>query len=88
MDWTKNLKMVAGKSTTYQVKFVVDSNFGTPGAIIVSNRFESEFYLDSINIEGGVHFTCNSWVQPENSNSAKRIFFSTKVKMKLYILAH
>lgn len=26
LDWTKNLKMGAGKSITYQVKFVVDSN--------------------------------------------------------------
>lgn len=31
LDWTKNLKMGAGKSITYQVKFVVDSNFGMPG---------------------------------------------------------
>lgn len=88
LDWTKNLKMGAGKSITYQVKFVVDSTFGTPGAITVSDREESEFYLESISIEGVVNFACNSWVQPEHADSANRIFFSTKVMiMKLYILA-
>ncbi|KAL6197160.1 hypothetical protein ACLB2K_032772 [Fragaria x ananassa] len=78
LDWTKSLNMHAGKtSTTYQVKFVVDSNFGMPGAIMVSNRDENEFYLNSINIEGAIHFACNSWVQPKRENPAKRIFFST-----------
>ena len=92
LDWTKSLNMHAGKtSTTYQVKFVVDSNFEMPGAILVSNKDESEFYLNSINIEGVIHFACNSWVQPERKNPAKRIFFSTnKVNLKfivMYILA-
>ncbi|KAL6198419.1 hypothetical protein ACLB2K_028208 [Fragaria x ananassa] len=78
LDWTKSLNMHAGKtSTTYQVKFVVDSNFGMPGAIMVSNRDENEFYLNSINIEGVIHFVCNSWVQPVCENPAKRICFST-----------
>ncbi|PRQ28947.1 putative linoleate 13S-lipoxygenase [Rosa chinensis] len=78
LHWKETLKMGAGKCITYQVKFVVDSNFGMPGAITVSNRYNSEFYLDSINIEGVVHFACNSWVQSEHANPAKRIFFSTK----------
>ncbi|PRQ28946.1 putative linoleate 13S-lipoxygenase [Rosa chinensis] len=77
LDWTRNLKMGAGKTSTYEVKFVVDSNFGMPGAITVSNRDRSEFYLDGINIEGAINFACNSWVQPECENPAKRIFFST-----------
>ncbi|PRQ28945.1 putative linoleate 13S-lipoxygenase [Rosa chinensis] len=65
------------KTSTYQVKFLVDSNFGMPGATTVSNRDQSEFYLDSINIKGVINFACNSWVQPECKNPAKRIFFST-----------
>ncbi|KAM5559547.1 linoleate 13S-lipoxygenase 3-1, chloroplastic-like [Rosa sericea] len=78
LDWTKNPKM-GDEKNSYQVKFVVDSTFGMPGAITVSNRYDEEFYLDSINIEGLVHFACNSWVQPDQkSNAAKRIFFSTK----------
>lgn len=79
LEWTKNPK-IDGEKSTYQVKFVVDSTFGMPGAITVSNRYDEEFYLDSINIQGVVHFACNSWVsQDEKFNAAKRIFFSTKV---------
>ncbi|KAM7471872.1 hypothetical protein LguiA_010055 [Lonicera macranthoides] len=59
---------------------MVDSNFGVPGAITVTNKHQKEFFLESITIEGfacgPVHFPCNSWVQSKKDHPAKRIFFS------------
>lgn len=85
LDWSKDLKLgSADHKSTYQVIFMVDSKFGMPGAITVINRYEEEFYLDSVNIEGVVHIACNSWVQLADGSS-KRIFFSTKVHTYIYI---
>ncbi|KAK4361764.1 hypothetical protein RND71_017005 [Anisodus tanguticus] len=80
-DWSKksNLKT---ERVNYTAEFVVDSNFGTPGAITVTNKHQQEFFLESITIEGfacgPVHFPCNSWVQPKKDHPTKRIFFSNK----------
>ncbi|CAL8146467.1 unnamed protein product [Prunus armeniaca] len=81
LDWSKdlNLNLILGaEKSSYEVKFEVDPKFGMPGAITVSNKYEEELYLDSINIEGVVHIACNSWIQPDKDSSEKRIFFSTK----------
>ncbi|CAN4087026.1 unnamed protein product [Withania somnifera] len=80
-DWSKksNLKT---ERVNYTAEFVVDSNFGTPGAITVTNKHQQEFFLESITIEGfacgPVHFPCNSWVQPKKDHPGKRVFFSNK----------
>ncbi|XP_055825594.1 linoleate 13S-lipoxygenase 3-1, chloroplastic [Solanum dulcamara] len=80
-DWSKksNLKT---ERVNYTAEFVVDSNFGTPGAITVANKHQQEFFLESITIEGfacgPVHFPCNSWVQPKKDHPGKRIFFSNQ----------
>ncbi|GLT82869.1 hypothetical protein SLE2022_012020 [Rubroshorea leprosula] len=79
LDWSKSLLRTGDETTTYKVEFMVDSNFGVPGAITVSNRYREEFFLESIIIEGTVHFVCNSWVQPEKDHPHKRICFSNKV---------
>ncbi|TYI09670.1 hypothetical protein ES332_A09G089500v1 [Gossypium tomentosum] len=70
-----------GNKTSHEVEFVVDANFGVPGAIIVTNKYKKEFYLESIvAIEGLlVHFACNSWVQPHGFHAHKRIFFSSNL---------
>ncbi|KAF9619949.1 hypothetical protein IFM89_010565 [Coptis chinensis] len=63
-------------------KFFIDSNFGIPGAIAVTNKHQKEFFLESIVIErlacGPVHFSCNSWVQSKKDHLGKRVFFSNK----------
>lgn len=70
-DWSKksNLKT---ERVNYTAEFIVDSNFGNPGAITVTNKHQQEFFLESITIEGfacgPVHFPCNSWVQPKRSS--------------------
>ncbi|XP_014516440.1 linoleate 13S-lipoxygenase 3-1, chloroplastic [Vigna radiata var. radiata] len=80
-DWSKksNLKV---ERVNYTAEFIVDSNFGEPGAITVTNKHQKEFFLESITIEGfatgPVHFPCNSWVQARKDHPGKRIFFSNK----------
>ncbi|KAG2543038.1 hypothetical protein PVAP13_9NG717800 [Panicum virgatum] len=72
-----------GEHVVYTAEFMVDSDFGEPGAITVANRHHREFFLESIVVEGGlpcgpVHFACNSWVQSTRELPTKRVFFSNK----------
>ncbi|XP_061352781.1 linoleate 13S-lipoxygenase 3-1, chloroplastic-like [Gastrolobium bilobum] len=80
-DWSKKSNAKAER-VKYTADFVVDSNFGFPGAITVTNKNQREFFLESITIEGfasgAVHFPCNSWVRPTKDHPGKRIFFSNK----------
>ncbi|KAF9615081.1 hypothetical protein IFM89_021652 [Coptis chinensis] len=80
-DWLKKLNIRAER-VTYSAEFLIDSNFGMPGAIAVTNKHQKEFFLESIVVEGlacgPVHFSCNSWVQSKKDHPGKRIFFSNK----------
>ncbi|CAN6290481.1 unnamed protein product [Urochloa humidicola] len=81
-DWCQK-RGVKGEHVVYTAEFMVDSDFGEPGAITVSNRHHREFFLESIVVEGGlpcgpVHFACNSWVQSTRELPTKRVFFSNK----------
>ncbi|XP_010273845.1 PREDICTED: linoleate 13S-lipoxygenase 3-1, chloroplastic-like [Nelumbo nucifera] len=80
-DWSKKSNLKAER-VNYIAEFTVDSNFGVPGAILVSNKHQKEFFLESITIEGfacgPVHFACNSWVQSKKDHPGLRIFFSNK----------
>ncbi|KAF2323575.1 hypothetical protein GH714_036188 [Hevea brasiliensis] len=80
-DWSKKTNVKAER-VHYAAEFLVDSNFGEPGAITVSNKHQKEFFLETITLEGfacdPVHFPCNSWVQSKKDQPAKRIFFSNK----------
>ncbi|WVZ21446.1 hypothetical protein V8G54_008768, partial [Vigna mungo] len=63
-DWSKK-SSVKAERVNYTAEFIVDSDFGVPGAIAVTNKHQREFFLESIVIEGfvigAVHFPCNSW---------------------------
>ncbi|KAK7369025.1 hypothetical protein VNO80_11059 [Phaseolus coccineus] len=59
---------------TYKVEFIVDSDFGTPGAVTVVNGYGKELFLETITISQNHHFVTKSWVQPNH----KRIFFLNK----------
>ncbi|KAF5181650.1 Lipoxygenase 3 protein [Thalictrum thalictroides] len=78
-DWSKKLN-VRAERVTYTADFLIDSSFGVPGAIAVTNKHQKEFFLESIVFEGlacgPVHFYCNSWVQSTKDHPAKRVFFS------------
>lgn len=80
-DWSKK-SVVKAERVNYTAEFLVDSNFGIPGAITVANKHQKEFFLESITVEGfacgPVHFPCNSWVQSTKHHPGKRIFFSNK----------
>ncbi|XP_065866881.1 linoleate 13S-lipoxygenase 3-1, chloroplastic-like [Euphorbia lathyris] len=80
-DWSKKLN-VKTERVHYTAEFIVDSNFGLPGAITVINKHQKEFFLETITIEGfacgPVHFPCNSWVQSKKDHPTKRIFFSNE----------
>lgn len=81
-DWLKKSNLKADR-VVYTAEFTVDSSFGVPGAITVSNKHQKEFFLESIVVEGfacgPVHFVCNSWVQSKKDHPGKRIFFINKV---------
>uniref|UniRef100_A0A1J3DSB0 Lipoxygenase n=1 Tax=Noccaea caerulescens TaxID=107243 RepID=A0A1J3DSB0_NOCCA len=80
-DWSKKSNLKTEK-VHYTAEFTVDSGFGSPGAITVTNKHQKEFFLESITIEGfacgPVHFPCNSWVQSQNNHPSKRIFFTNQ----------
>ncbi|XP_022777353.1 linoleate 13S-lipoxygenase 3-1, chloroplastic-like [Durio zibethinus] len=78
INWSRTLKQDSDKFSRHKVQFLVDANFGVPGAIIVTNNCHKEFYLETIAVEGLVHFACNSWVQPHKLQAEKRVFFSDK----------
>ncbi|KAJ1381887.1 PLAT/LH2 domain [Sesbania bispinosa] len=79
LDWMKHLKVGAEtERSTYKIEFEIDSNFGLPGAILVTNKYDKEIYLECFSIEGVMDITCNSWVQPEKVPPEKRFFFSNK----------
>jgi lipoxygenase len=81
-DWSKKSNVKAER-VNYTAEFMVNSSFGVPGAITVSNNHQREFFLETITIEGfacgPVHFFCNSWVQSRKDHPVKRILFSNKV---------
>ncbi|XP_059628852.1 linoleate 13S-lipoxygenase 2-1, chloroplastic-like isoform X1 [Cornus florida] len=66
----------------YETNFSVPGDFGEIGAVFVQNEHSREMYLKNIELtgflNGPVHITCNSYVQPTSDSSDKRIFFSTK----------
>lgn len=80
-DWFEKRSIKADR-VMYSTEFVVDSAFGEPGAILVVNQHQKEFFLDNIIVEGfpsgPIHFICGSWVQPTRVHPQKRIFFTNK----------
>lgn len=80
-DWSKKYNVKAER-VNYTAEFMVDSNFGKPGAILVTNKHQKEFFMESIIVEGfacgPVHFPCDSWVQSKKDHPGKRVFFSNQ----------
>ncbi|XP_064951648.1 probable linoleate 9S-lipoxygenase 5 isoform X3 [Musa acuminata AAA Group] len=76
----KKTKHDGVETTTYDVVFYLEADFGTPGAIAVKNRGRREFLLKSVTLEvsenRSVHFDCNSWVYPIIKTNVDRLFFA------------
>ncbi|XP_065878931.1 linoleate 13S-lipoxygenase 3-1, chloroplastic-like [Euphorbia lathyris] len=66
--------ILSEKLTKYKVEFMVDSNFGVPGAIMVYNKYHKEFFLENVIVEGFLNFACSSWIQQQQN----RMFFVNK----------
>ncbi|KAL2942071.1 putative linoleate 9S-lipoxygenase 5 [Bienertia sinuspersici] len=67
----------------YNVKFDWDEDIALPGAVIVRNEHDKEFYLRTITLQnvpghGNIHFVCNSWVYPARCYEKDRIFFTNE----------
>ena len=75
---------LADDESAYRVYFDWDDEISVPGAILIRNEHNTEFFLKSINLKdipdhGNVHFLCSSWVYPLKYYEKDRIFFSNKV---------
>ncbi|XP_047949369.1 linoleate 9S-lipoxygenase 6-like [Salvia hispanica] len=67
-----------GKVLRYEVEFIIEPDFGAPGAISVKNEHKHEFFLRNISLQGYnniVHFECNSWLYPFHLTKQERVFF-------------
>eukprot|EP01018_Ginkgo_biloba_P004876 Gb_16198 [translate_table: standard] len=74
--------IIRAEKVEYTADFTISSDFGLPGAIMVTNQHQKEFFLETVVLEGflggPVYFPCNSWVHSKKDNPEKRIFFSNK----------
>ncbi|XP_010268333.1 PREDICTED: linoleate 9S-lipoxygenase 2-like [Nelumbo nucifera] len=68
------------KTITYSTSFEVPPEFGVPGAFLIQNPNNHEFFLMFATLQLSdnqiVHFECNSWVYPNSKTKADRLFFS------------
>ncbi|TVU45519.1 hypothetical protein EJB05_05008, partial [Eragrostis curvula] len=75
------LKSKAKGEMVFRVNFEWDESQGIPGAVIVKNLQNIEFFLKTLTLEGvpgkgTVVFVANSWVFPHELYSQDRIFFA------------
>ncbi|XP_027190278.1 linoleate 13S-lipoxygenase 2-1, chloroplastic-like [Cicer arietinum] len=66
----------------YEAEFELSTDFGKVGAILVENEQHKELFIKNIVLhgfpDGPLNLTCNSWIQPNNDSSVKRVFFTDK----------
>ncbi|KAL8222834.1 hypothetical protein R6Q57_020233 [Mikania cordata] len=87
----RNLKNLVGtlipstnSDSTFELEFNWEDEIGVPGAFLIINRHNKEFYLKTLTLTqipdvGRIHFVCNSWVYPEEHyNNRYRVFFSNQ----------
>lgn len=71
----------------YAVNLTVPSDFGQPGAIIITNLHDKEFFLMEIVVrgfsDGPTFFPANSWIHSHKDNPSSRILFSNKVRINI-----
>ncbi|XP_059657730.1 lipoxygenase 6, chloroplastic-like [Cornus florida] len=66
----------------YTANFTVSHDFGSPGAILITNFNAKEFYLLEIVIhgfdEGPIFFFASTWIHSRNDNPESRIIFKNQ----------
>ncbi|KAK9919840.1 hypothetical protein M0R45_028415 [Rubus argutus] len=78
-NWMFSLVPLTAGDSAFGVNMEWDDQIGVPGAILVKNNHETEFFLKSVILEdvpgvGRMHFVCNSWVYPARRYKRDRIF--------------
>ncbi|KAK7377356.1 hypothetical protein VNO80_02779 [Phaseolus coccineus] len=79
----------AGGSAFY-VRFEWDDSMGIPGAFLITNYMQVEFYLKSLTLEdvpnqGTIRFVCNSWIYYANIyKKSVRTFFANHTYVPSY----
>ncbi|XP_076894829.1 lipoxygenase 2, chloroplastic-like [Bidens hawaiensis] len=64
---------------TYTCSFEVPESFGEIGAILVESEYDKKMFFETIALDNGITFTCESWIQPKaDVPGKKRIFFTDK----------
>ncbi|XP_038704576.1 lipoxygenase 6, chloroplastic-like [Tripterygium wilfordii] len=67
----------------YAADFTVPHDFGTPGAILITNLHGKEFHLLEIVVHGfnagPIFFPADTWIHSRNDNPESRIIFTNKV---------
>lgn len=68
----------------YAANVTVQSDFGCPGAVIITNLHANEFHLMEIVVHGfsggPVFFSANTWIHSCKDSTEKRIIFSNQVR--------
>lgn len=83
-NWMFSLVPLTAGDSAFGVNLEWDEQIGVPGAILVKNNHETEFFLKSVILEdvpgvGRMHFVCNSWIYPARRYKRDRVFFINKV---------
>ncbi|KAF6162787.1 hypothetical protein GIB67_029056 [Kingdonia uniflora] len=87
--WIRTGTSAAIGESIFKLTFNWDADVGVPGAFIVKNLHNSEFYLKSLTLEdvpgtGKIHFFCNSWIYPAHRYKYNRIFFANQSYLPCY----
>ncbi|CDP20619.1 unnamed protein product [Coffea canephora] len=82
-NWITTFSSVKAGESALSVTFDWDEDNGVPGAFIIKNFHQYEFYLKTLTLENvpghdSIHFVCNSCVYPANKYKTDRIFFSNQ----------
>ncbi|GAB2220415.1 hypothetical protein Droror1_Dr00008065 [Drosera rotundifolia] len=77
--WSSKPSSEHPHSVNYDASFVVPYDFGNPGAVLITNFQDKEFYLVEIALywfDGElIYFPARSWIHPRNDNPESRIIF-------------
>lgn len=67
----------------YGADLVVPRDFGQPGAVVVTNFHDKEFFLMEIVVrgfsQGPVFFRADTWIHSRKDNPTSRIIFKNQV---------
>ncbi|XP_019230722.1 PREDICTED: probable linoleate 9S-lipoxygenase 5 [Nicotiana attenuata] len=82
-NWEAKFTPLTATDTTFGVTFEWEEEAGIPGAFLIKNFHQKEFYLKTLTLDdvpghGRVCFICNSWIYPSEYYKKDRIFFSNQ----------